>query len=848
MPVIEEILEELHGATYFTKLDLRAGYHQIRMLQQDEFKTAFKTHQGHYQFKVMPFGLTNAPATFQCVMNEILQPYLRKFVLVFLDDILIYSSTLEEHIQHLAAVLNTLREHQFYLKESKCSFAKQSLDYLGHIISASGVSTDPSKVSAMVQWPVPTNFTELRGFLGLTGYYRKFVKNYGLMAKPLTNLLKMKKIEWNASAQSAFGDLKIAMTQTPVLTLPNFDKSFTVETDACQDGIGAVLMQQGQPVAYLSKGLGIKQQSLSIYEKEFLALIMAIEKWRHYLQRQEFIILIDHKSLAYLNEQNLHSELQRKAMTRLMGLQFKIQYKQGKENIAADALSRVGHLLSLQAVAAVQPAWLQEVFNSYATDPAAQKLLQKLALKNPDEAGFSLDKGLIRLHGHIWIGQNTALQTKLIAAFHSSPLGGHSGITPTYFKLRKHFAWKGMRADVENYVKQCEVCQHAKHSLQHPLGLLQPLPIPDGIWKDLSMDFVEGLPKSDGFNAILVVVDRLTKYGHFIPITHPYSAADIAQIFLDNVVKLHGLPSSIVTDRDTIFVSNFWKELFKIYKVDLHFTTAYHPQTDGQTERVNQCLEMFLRCSVHSSPRSWKSWLSLAEIWYNSNYHSSLGCSPFKALYGYEANLCLAPTVLPETNSSVSEVVEHRAAHLESLKQQLARAQNRMKLMADKKRTDHQFAVGDRVLLKLQPYTQSSVAHRPFPKLAYKYFGPYTVLDRVGAVAYKLELPPDSQIHPVFHISQLKPFIPDYTPVFADLPTVSDLEAVDTQPKEVLERRLVKKGNTAIVQVRVTWTGLPATSTTWEDYNVLKSRFPSAPAWGQAGSSAGGGVTAVEEA
>ena len=196
-----------------------------------------------------------------------------------------------------------------------------------------------------------------------------------------------------------------------------------------------------------------------------------------------------------------------------------------------------------------------------------------------------------------------------------------------------------MKGDVENYIKQCTTCQKAKHSLQHPMGLLQPLLVPEGIWQDLTMDFIEGLPKSEGYNMILVVVDRLTKYAHFMAIRHPYTAATVAQTFLDNVVKHHGFPTSIVSDRDTIFVSNFWKQLFTLYKVELKLSTAYHPQTDGQSERVNQCLEMYLRCVVHDSPSKWKSWLSLVELWYNTSFHSSLGCSPFKALYGYEPNL-----------------------------------------------------------------------------------------------------------------------------------------------------------------------------------------------------------------
>jgi hypothetical protein len=369
MPIIDEILDELAGTKYFTKLDMKSGYHQVRMKVEDEYRTAFKTHHGHYQFKVMPFGLTNAPSTFQCLMNELLQPFLRKFVMVFLDDILIYSPSLAAHEQHLQQVLEVLQANKLFFKFSKCSFAQQSLEYLGHIISVDGVATDPTKTQAMLKWPQPTNVTELRGFLGLTGYYRKFVRHYGLIAKPLTQLLKNKGFDWNERATKAFLALKSAMMTTPVLTLPNFSDTFTIETDACMDGIGAVLMQKGQQVAFLSKALGEKHKHLSIYEKEFLALIMAVDKWRQYIQHQEFLIKTDHKSLAYLNDQSLHSEMQKKAMARLMGLKFKITYTKGKDNVAADALSRVASVMTLQSLSAVKPAWIQEVLNSYQTDP-----------------------------------------------------------------------------------------------------------------------------------------------------------------------------------------------------------------------------------------------------------------------------------------------------------------------------------------------------------------------------------------------------------------------------------------------------------------------------------------------
>ncbi|WVZ79447.1 hypothetical protein U9M48_027023 [Paspalum notatum var. saurae] len=378
-----------------------------------------------------------------------------------------------------------------------------------------------------------------------------------------------------------------------------------------------------------------------------------------------------------------------------MGLQFTIQYRQGKENIATNALSRVGHLMATSIVSVVQPQWIQEELNSHTTDSKAQKLISQLVL-------ILMDILWRMLHGKIWIGNNSALHTKLISALHSSAMGGHSGIQATYHRVSQHFTWPKLKLDVENFVKP----------LTHPFGLLQPLPIPTGVWQDLSMDFIEGLPSSEGYTTIMVVVDRLTKVAHFIALRHPYTALGLARVFLDSVVRLHGFPQSIVSDRDPIFISAFWRELFKLYKVKLNPSTAYHPQSDGQTERINQCLEMYLQCAIHTSPRQRKSWLSLAELWYNSSFHTSRGCSPFKALFGYEPNLGISVAVPSTTPPSVAELIQTRELHLQALKQHLAAAQNRMKLQADCGRVDLQFQPSESVLLKLQPYTQSSLVWR----------------------------------------------------------------------------------------------------------------------------------------
>lgn len=422
--------------------------------------------------------------------------------------------------------------------------------------------------------------------LGSNGFYRRSVLNYAAIASPLTDLLKHNAFVWTDTATTTFEKLKKAMAKLTALTLPDFEQHFEVTTDASNTAIGTVLSQNSQPLAFFSKKLCLRLSSSSTYVRELYALTEAIKKWRQYLLGSTFKIYTDHKSLKNLMTQTIQTPEQQKWLTKLVGYSYEIHYKPGKENVVGDALSRVNEPPAAEIGAMISSPCslvISKLQKKILTNPAGQKLLNKASEDQLMQQKFTVKADLLYFKDRLFIPTESGLISSLLTEFHASPLGGHSGIQATLARLSASFYWPGMHKDVKTFVNACHICQHNKYNTHAPYGLLQPLPLPQQVWDDISMDFITHLPCSNNKTAIWVIVDRLTKFSHFIALPTSFTAASLAPTFISEIYKLHGAPKTIVSDRDRIFVSQFWRSLFKHLGTTLHFSSSYHPQSDGQT-------------------------------------------------------------------------------------------------------------------------------------------------------------------------------------------------------------------------------------------------------------------------
>ncbi|KAG7594056.1 Zinc finger CCHC-type superfamily [Arabidopsis thaliana x Arabidopsis arenosa] len=638
LPRIDELLDQLRGAKWFSKIDLASGYHQIPIDQLDIRKTAFRTRYGHYEFVVMPFGLTNAPAAFMKMMNGVFQEFLDEFVIIFIDDILVYSKDWESHQDHLRAVLERLRKHELFAKLSKCSFWQRSIGFLGHIVSDKGVSVDPEKIKSIKDWPRPKNATEIRSFLGLAGYYRRFVKGFASMSQPMTRLTgKDTKFQWSEECEKRFSELKAMLTSAPVLVLPEEGKPYMVYTDASITGLGCVLMQKGSVIAYASRQLRKHEGNYPTHYLEMAAVVFALKIWRLWM---EFVADYD-LDIAY------HPGKAYQVADALSRIRFEVEAEKNQEALVnmmgtlhLNALSKDYEPLGLGA--ADQADLLSRIRLAREKD----KEINDWARNNKTEYQTS-NNGTIVVNGRVCVPNEEELKEEILKEAHQSKFSIHPGSSKMYRDLKRYYHWVGMKKDVAAWVAKCSTCQLVKAEHQVPSGLVQNLPMPEWKWDYVTMDFVTGLPTGikSKHNAVWVVVDRLTKSAHFKAISETDGAEEIAAKYIDEIVRLHGVPVSIVSDRDTRFTLHFWKAFQKALGTRVNLSTAYHPQTDGQSERTIQTLEDMLRACVLDWDGNWEKYLRLVEFAYNNSYQASIGMSPYEALYGRACRtpLCWTP-------------------------------------------------------------------------------------------------------------------------------------------------------------------------------------------------------------
>jgi transposase InsO family protein len=1057
LPLISETLDRLVGAKKFTKIDLKDAYHRLRIREGDEWKTAFRTRYGHFEYLVMPFGLANAPATFQAYINHALSDLLDMVCVVYLDDILIFSNNDEEHTKHVRMVLERLRQYKLYANPAKCQFRTQEVEFLGFVVGITGVRMEASRISTITEWRAPGSVRELQTFLGFANFYRRFIAGYSRMSAPLSNLLKKDhqthSFKFPPEAEEAFKALKKAFTSAPILQHFDPKKRITVETDASGFAVGGVLSQPADdgvnpsqnhlhPVAFWSRKLTPPEMNYETHDSELLAIVAAFKHWRHYLEgsRQTVTVITDHNNLKYFMTTKELNGRQARWAEKLARFDFVIEYRSGKRNPAdgpsrrpdyndsshergvialpslqqklrlampepreggapdkrkmiagvtsvksGDPLGRVirilrasledkrspeimeheetllsplssmpnssgfgvlytqntiveGHEASKEsgvemklppqhrAAAAVselrnatggsfcasretsqgspsvelriakrhsrdvgeglayfrrppgrlgysQPSSVLPPLESVGVKthrPAERNgavvpdpfvadigvcrhrvsrgaivltMSTQTAYSKPEESildmirnlqqgdafvrekkhiinsgirnnagkekGWRIDpKGLLRRYDAVFVPAGSAARDEILRIGHDDPLAGHFGIARTKALLRQHWYWDTMLRDIEEYVESCDICQRTKVKRHRPYGELLSLPVPSRPWREISMDFITDLPASRGkdgstHDALLVIVDRYTKMAKYIPCRKTTTAEELADIFIGNIIRGYGAPDGIVTDRGSLFTSQFWSALCFTLKVKRRLSTAFHPQTDGQTERQNQTIEHYLRCYCTWLQDDWVDYLISAEFSYNNSTHASTGMSPFFALLGYNPKIgdYIEDDVPGGEVPAVRERAERIIARRAELEKRLRDAATYQAKWYNKKHQPKTYTIGDWVMLSTKNLQQL----RPSKKIAHRFTGPFKITAIRGKQAYQLELPSTIKVHPTFHVSLLEPYVcrPGEDP--SSHPPAIEVE--DDEEEWEVETILQERRHRGTTQYLVRWLG-----------------------------------------
>lgn len=892
LPLISETLDRLRGAQYFTTLDLTDAYYRIPIRRSDRWKTAFRTRYGHFEYNVMPFGLTNAPATFQGYINRALSGLVDEYCVVYLDDILIYSESREEHVRHVCAVLERLRKFALYGNLKKCSFFQKEVSFLGFVISNEGIAMEPSRVEAVVAWPRLKTYADIQRFLGFANFYRRFIRWYSKIVKPFTDLLVGMKngrkpggFEWGDAEEQAFSQIKAAFQQAPLLRHFDPNLPLRLETDASGFAVAAILSQlfgsEWHPIAFWSRKMIPAETRYEVHDQELLAVAEAFKVWRQYFHGAQHAIQVrvDHANLqGFMKMKQLNGRQARWAVE-LSPFDFYIEHQAGKKN-PADAPSRRPDYADVEQVTSTLLPTLQSKLALWTDRPVgddpleervkgtckeiastiravrvessihgvtalpvriaramvadeepyanpsdmlkhAVRILQKhdpdmesLRTEAEGEGGeYTLREDLLFRGQALYIPNDPAIRAQVIRMHHDDALAGHFGRAKTKTLISRKYFWPKMMEDVAEYIDSCETCQKNRSRRHRPYGDLQSLPLPTEPWKEITMDFITDLPPSmrDGcvYDAILVIVDRFSKMNVYVPTTKTCNAVTLAKILVQEVVRRFGVPRGIVSDRGSVFTSKFWSDFCYEAHITRKLSTAFHPQTDGQTERANQTLEQYLRCYCSEFQDDWAELLPQAEFAYNNSDHAANGMSPFSVVHTWNPELATESRgeILEEGAPAAQDAARRMKEVHKTLADRWKQASESQARGYNKKHQLRTYKVGDMVLLS----TKNLRLDVPKKKLGPKFAGPFKIIDAVGTQAYRLALPAGSRIHNVFNVSLLEPYISRGGEQPAE-----DLRLADDEGEWEVEKVIGEKTKKGKKYFLLHWRGWPAEYDQWE--------------------------------
>jgi transposase InsO family protein len=848
LPLIGELLDKLKGARRFTKLDIRWGYNNVRIRDGDQWKAAFKTNKGLFEPTVMFFGMCNSPATFQSMMDAIFSDMIDdNIVIIYMDDIFIFAPDESTLTKNTRKVLARLQENDLFLKPAKCEFNKTKVEYLGMVIEEGKISMDSGKLKGIQDWPTPTTVKQVRSFLGFGNFYRRFIWHFSELAKPLNDLLKKdQKFEWTNNCQRAFDELKKRFTEEPVLMMPDQTKPFQIESDASKYATGAVLTQldsngDRHPISFISKTLSPTERNYEIYDRELLGIIRALEEWRHYIQGSPHstVVFSDHKNLTYYREAKKLNRRQARWSLYLSEFDVKLVHLPGHKMVQSDALSRRPDLCPDEDtdnenmvmlpdnmfVNLIDTDLQERIAVSEDLDGNAAEALKLLLEKAPTAMTSGLENWELRklngqnilfYKGKNYIPRNMELRRDIVKTFHDHETAGHPGEIGTYNAVRQHYWWPGLRTFVKNYVQGCGTCQQFKidRTPSKPTYIPTEGAASTRPFANCSMDLITDLPQAEGYDSILVVVDQgLSKGVILVPCNKTLTSEETARLLLENLYKRFGLPDKIISDRGPQFASKAFLELLKLLGVKSALSTAYHPQTDGTTERVNQEIEAYLSIYCASHPEEWPHALHTLEFTHNNRRHADRQNTPFELMFGE------SPVAIPLSfeNTKYPSIEEKMGTLLRNREEALAAHELARSRMIDRRRSTFvPFKKGDKVWLDSR--NLKTIYHK---KMKPKREGPFLITEVLGPVTYRLQLPASWRIHNVFHAALLRLYKENeiYGENFTEPPPELEEGEEIYEVETILNHRKRGRG----YQYFIKWRGYPITDASWEPEHAFSN-------------------------